>query len=156
MDPRPQRCIQELTWPGPGIGCSSAFLWTGPQVSSQQAEAGVCFLGDGAGVFRPGQILGELDSKVGGVSGTCFKIWFSREYRWDDLLRSFMHTCCQFVTGLPHPQSATCTPDVCNHEILIHISNDREKERKRFSGEKTSGHQRICLLYTIWRCRRRR
>ena len=48
------------------VGCSSAFLWTGPQVSSQEAEAGVRFPGDGADVFRPRQTLGELNSKVGG------------------------------------------------------------------------------------------
>ena len=46
------------------VGCSSAFFWTGPQVYSQQAEAGVCFLGDGADVFRPRQILKSVNDIV--------------------------------------------------------------------------------------------
>ena len=47
------------------VGCSSAFFWTGPQVSSQQANAGVRVFGDGAEVLGPRQILREINSKVG-------------------------------------------------------------------------------------------
>ena len=57
----PHRCQKRFCWNGWDETCGNCVEGDEALLS----PAGVCFLGDGADVFRPRQIFGEMNSKVG-------------------------------------------------------------------------------------------